>query len=151
MDEGRRRCWAIYFAPLLLAGLAATPARADRLVIRLNQESAAIAQIDPACCVMEEQAKTEPAPQARIDENALALSVLATVLFSNPDNPPPQTGGTSGGPTGGTSGGGGNPGPSSQAPEPATFLSALVGSGLAALYAGFRRKRLMKMENVSAA
>jgi hypothetical protein len=92
MEERRRTFWAILLAPMLLAGLAATPARADILVNRLNQEPVASNDAAPSCTVTQEQAKAQP--------------------------------------------------PTSEAPEPATLLSALVGTGLAGLFAAFRRKRL---------
>jgi hypothetical protein len=141
MEERRRTFWAILLAPMLLAGLAATPARADLLVNRLSQEQVASNDTAPSCTVTQEQAKAEPMTTASVDENALALTVLATVLFSNPDNSSPQTSGNGGG-GGTTPSGGTNPPPTSEAPEPATLLSALVGTGLAGLFAAFRRKRL---------
>jgi hypothetical protein len=145
MDDGRRTRWAIYLAPLLLAGLAAAPARADLLVSRLNH--GAVGQPMAACCVAEDQATPDMLPEANVDADALALAVMATVLFSNPDNSHPPTGGG----TTPTPSGGNNPPPTSEAPEPATLLSALVGTGLAGLYAAFRRKRLVKMESMPAA
>ena len=147
MDEGRRTRWAMYIAPLLLAGLAAAPARADLLVSRLNH--VAVDQPMAVCCVAEEQATPEALPAATVDADALALAVMATVLFSNPDHSNPQTGGGSTTPVI-PSGGGGNPPPTSEAPEPATLLSALVGTGLAGLFAALRRKRQVKMEGMPA-
>jgi hypothetical protein len=145
MDDGRRIRWALYVAPLLLAGLAAAPARADLLVSRLNH--AAVDQTMPACCVAEEQATPDALPKANVDADALALAVMATVLFSNPDNSNPQP---SGGTTTPVIPPGHNPPPTNDAPEPATLLSALVGTGLAGLYAAFRRKKLVKGGALSA-
>jgi hypothetical protein len=143
MEERRRTTWAIYVAPLLLAGLAAAPARADLLVSRLNP--VVIDQPMAACCVEEQQATPAAQPEANVDADALALAVMATVLFSNPDNSNPQTGG---GPTP-TPSGGNTPPPGNNAPEPTTLLSALLGTGLAGLYAAFRRKRLVKAESMA--
>jgi hypothetical protein len=72
--------------------------------------------------------------------------VLATVLFSNPDDTTPPGTSTGGGTTT-TSGGGSNPPPTSHAPEPATVISALVGMSLAGIYTAFRRKRLVASAN----
>ena len=106
-----------------------------------NGKSNATAATTTTGTVRPMQAKAEPMTTASVDENALALTVLATVLFSNPDNSSPQTSGNGGG-GGTTPSGGTNPPPTSEAPEPATLLSALVGTGLAGLFAAFRRKRL---------
>jgi hypothetical protein len=147
MEDGRRTRWAIYVAPLLLAGLATAPARADLLVGRLNH--AAVDQAMVSRCVVEERATPEARPEANVDADALALAVMATVLFSNPENSNPPPGGGSTTPV--TPSGGNTPPPTSEAPEPATLLSALVGMGLAGLYAAFRRKNLIKMEGMPAA
>jgi hypothetical protein len=146
MDDGRRIVWALLFAPILLTGWAVAPARADLLVNRLNREAVDVYQCLTPCNKAEEFTAPEvEGATAGPDAGSLALAAVATVLFSNPENPPPQSGGTTtgGGPTTtGTSGGGSNPTPG--APEPATLLSALVGTGLAGLYAAVRRRRLAK-------
>lgn len=87
--------------------------------------------------------KTAAPLVSKVDADQLAA--LATILFF-PGNTGPITPGGSGGdgpPIGGVSGGGSGspPPPGSEAPEPATLISGLIGSSLAGLWAAMKRRR----------
>jgi hypothetical protein len=144
MEDRRGFGWAMVLAPVVLSLLTVVPARADLLVHRLNGDAQAADPAATPCCIADECATVlaEMAVESTeaADASTVSLFVLTTVLFSNPDDTTPTTPTTGGGPT--ATGGGPNPPPTSQTPEPATVISALVGVCLAAFYVVFRRKRL---------
>jgi hypothetical protein len=132
-------CRLMLPAALLLTVLAAPAVRADVLVNRLGTEAGAPVVSEFAAPVV----AAEAAPADQPDP----LAILAVVLFFGDDNPPPPPSPpppttTSGGSTPPPStSGGGSPPPPSDAPEPATLLSGLIGVGLTSLAAVRRRKK----------
>jgi hypothetical protein len=126
---------------LAFAGLTfvASAARADVFVSQLGDSQGLQFQVQgfaPASAPA-----WDKAPQFVDNTNFNRLALLTSILFFPGDTPPGDTG--SGG-TGGGGGGGGGGGPtpgSHEAPEPATFLTGLVGSCLLGFYATLKRRK----------
>ncbi|HEV3235519.1 MAG TPA: PEP-CTERM sorting domain-containing protein [Gemmataceae bacterium] len=134
-NDRRPRKWPILFASVIAMAAMASTCKADVLVSSLDDEasttSPATKGFTPASPALEDH----PSESVR-DSQFNRLALLTTIMFFPPGG---GSGGGGGGGTGGGSGGGTHTG--SEAPEPATILTGLVGSGLLGMYSMMRRRR----------
>jgi hypothetical protein len=138
-NDRRTWKWPIMFASLIAMTAMTSTGKADVLVSSLEESSApsvAVRGFVPAFSPQEDQSL-----QMVDNTQSNRLALLTTIMFF-PGNTPPgggSGGGGGNGSTGGNTGGGTTP-TGSDAPEPATMLTGLVGSGLLGMYSLVRRR-----------